>query len=105
MDSIIVKLAGKIIGLFKLGAASIFGRALFGAGISLAVFTIAYPQVKNFLQSKFLALPQNAQQLLAYAGVDVFMTLIISAVVARAGLQLFAAATTKLDEFIAGAAT
>lgn len=103
MDSIIVKLAGKIVTLLKLAMSSLFGRLMAGAGLSLVTFTLAYPQVKNFLQSKFLSLPANAQQLLSYAGVDVFMTIVISAVVARAGMQVFTVATSKLDEFITGA--
>lgn len=105
MESILVKLAGLVVTGFKLAASSIFGRLMAGAGLSIVSFTLVYPQIRAFLASKFLALPANAQQLLAYCGVDVFMTLIISAVVARAGMQVFNMVTAKLDSMLGQAAT
>jgi len=103
MDEILVKLSGLIMTGLKLAASSIFARLLAGAGMSFVTFTIAYPQVKAFVESKFLGLAPKAQELLNYCGVTAFMTMVISAIVARAGLQLFNMATAKLDSLMAGA--
>lgn len=103
MDSILVKFAGLIMTGLKLAGTSIFARLMAGAGMSFVTFTIAYPQVRSFIESKFLSLPAQAQQMMNYCGVTIFMTMVISAIVARAGLQLFNMATTKLDSLVAGA--
>lgn len=103
MDAILVKFAGLIMTGLKLAASSIFARLMFGAGMSFVTFTIAYPQVRSFIESKFLSLPANAQNMLNYCGVTIFMTMVISAIVARAGLQLFNMATAKLDALVQGA--
>lgn len=103
MESIIVKLANLIVTGFKLSASSLFARLMSGAGLTLVSFTVVYPNVRAFLAGKFLALPAQHQLLLSYAGVDVFMTIIISAVVARTGMQLFNMATAKLDSMLSGA--
>lgn len=103
MESIIVKLANLIVTGFKLASSSMFTRVMAGAGLTIVSFTVVYPNVRAFLASKFLALPAQYQLLLSYAGVDVFMTIVISAVVARTGMQLFNMATAKLDTMLAGA--
>ena len=98
MEAILVKLSGLIITGLKLAASSILGRAMFGAGMTFVTFPVAYPQVKSFLESKFLGLPVEAQNLLNYCGVTAMMTMVVSAIVARAGLHLFRVATARLDE-------
>ncbi len=103
MDQILVKLAGLIMTGLKLGISSIFGRLMFGAGLSFVTFAVAYPQVRSFVESKFLSLAPKAQELLNYTGVTAFMTMVLSAIVARAGLQVFKVATARLDEMMAGA--
>lgn len=103
MDSILVKFAGLIMTGLKLSAASIFGRLMLGTGMSFVTFTVAYPQVKSFIESKFMGLDPRAQELLNYCGVTAFMTMVVSAIVARAGLQVFKVATARLDELQAGA--
>ncbi len=103
MDSILVKFAGLIMTGLKLAGSSIFARLMAGAGMSFVTFTVAYPQVRTFIESKFLGLPAKAQEMLNYCGVTVFMTMVISAIVARAGLQLFNMATAKLDGLLQGA--
>lgn len=102
MDSILVKFAGLILTGLKLGASSIFARLMIGAGLTYVSFNAAYPSVRGFVESKFFSLAPKAQELLNYTGVTAFMTIVLSAIVARAGLQLFKVATARLDEMMAG---
>lgn len=102
MDAILVKFAGLILTGLKLAASSIFARLMIGAGLTYVSFNAAYPQVRSFVESKFLSLAPKAQELLNYTGVTAFMTIVLSAIVARAGLQVFKVATARMDEMMAG---
>ena len=103
MEAIIVKFAGKIIAGLKLAANSIFGRLMAGSGMAFAAFQYAYPQIKAVLESKFLALPPQAVELLTYCAFDTFITVVISALVARAMTSLSLVSLTALQDQLNGA--
>ncbi|MGS1079132.1 hypothetical protein [Pseudoxanthomonas beigongshangi] len=103
MESIILKFVGKLITGLKLAASSIFGRLFAGSAMSLATFQYVYPNIKGFLQSKFLALPPKAVELMTYCAVDVLITVIVSAYVAQMGLKLALVSSTVLQNQINGA--
>lgn len=100
MEEIIVKLANVLIGGVKAAAGFIVTRAMSALGISWASFEYALPQVKAYLEGFATGLPSQAVQLFSAAGVDVFMTLIISAYVARYGLELMLVGATRLQSMI-----
>lgn len=103
MDSIIVKFAGKLITGFKLAAASIFGRLVFGSGMAFVTFQYVYPNIKAFMAAKFLELPVKAVELLTYCAVDFFITVLVSAYVAQMGLKLTLMSAAVLQDQIGGA--
>ncbi|WFC43771.1 DUF2523 family protein [Pseudoxanthomonas sp. SE1] len=100
MESILVKLAGLLVTGLKLGATSLVGRAMAGIGLTWVNFTYALPTVKSWVSDKFTGLPPNVTQFLAATGVDIFMTLIISAIVARVGMRTITTSLTALEGLI-----
>ncbi|MEI2429949.1 DUF2523 family protein [Lysobacter yananisis] len=100
MDSIIIKWVGTLITALKLGAASIAGRIFAGMGLTFVSFTYALPAVKSWLAQQAQGLGPQAIQLLSATGVDVFMTLIISALVARIGMKTVLMLTSQLESMI-----
>ena len=100
MDNIIVKWVGTLITMLKLAASSLVGRVMAGLGLTFVSFTYTLPAVKSWLAEQASGLGSQAQQLLHAAGVDVFMTLIISALVARIGMKTVLMLTSQLDAMI-----
>jgi hypothetical protein len=94
MEAILMKLAGLLVTGFKIAAGSIIGRGMAGAGLAWVNFAYTLPTVKGWVTDKFGGLPSNIAQFLAATGVDVMMTLILSAIVARVGMR---AVTTTLS--------
>lgn len=102
MDNIIIKWVGTLITFLKLAASSIVGRVFAGMGLSIVTFTYVLPAVKNWLAQQSSGLDPRAIQLLSAAGVDVFMTLIVSALVARIGMRTFVMLTSQLEGMLGG---
>lgn len=88
MEEIIIKFAGKIVTLLKIAASSIFSRMLFGAGLAFANFQYVLPEVKSFMQDKLSGLPPLAMQIMGAAGIDVFIVIVVSAVVVKTGMRM-----------------
>lgn len=103
MDNIIVKWCGLLLTGLKLGAASIAGRILAGLGLTFVSFTYTLPAVKSWLAQQASGMDSRAVQVLSAAGVDVFMTLVVSALVARIGMKAVLMMTSQLSSMIDGA--
>ena len=100
MEQIIIKFVGKLITAVKLAASSIFGRLMAGAGMAFVAYNQVYPNIKDFVSSKFLALPGWAVQLLSYCAVDQAITMVISALVAYSLGRLTLVGATALEQQI-----
>lgn len=100
MDAILTKWVGLLITGLKLAAASIVGRVMAALGFTWANFTFALPQAKGWLVEQFAGLPANIREIIAATGVDVFMTLVISAILARMGMRMFVTTLSSLQSLI-----
>jgi hypothetical protein len=101
METMLTKFVGYFLSSLKWIALSIFGRVMGGAGLAFANFKYALPQVKSWLMEQAAGLPPEAVHFLGACGVDVFMVLIISAVVARVGIKAVLTTVTSLEGMIA----
>ncbi|MBB5865925.1 DUF2523 family protein [Xanthomonas sp. 3058] len=100
MDAILSKLTGLLITALKLGAGGIVGRVMAGIGLTWVNFTYSMPAVKQWIADKFSGMPDNVLTILAASGIDVFMTLIVSAIVARVGMRAFVTSVSALESMI-----
>lgn len=100
MEAIIMKLAGLFVTGLKLAAGSFVGRAMAGIGLTWANFTYSMPTVKAWVAEKFSGLPANVVEFLAATGVDVAITLVLSAIVARVGIKTITTSLTALQGLI-----
>lgn len=103
IEGIIVKFANKLLTVLKIGAASIATRVMAGLGLSWVNFAYVLPDIKGWLVEKTSGLPQFALEFMGACGIDIFMTLVISAMVAKAGFRLFLAATSSVEQYVVGA--
>lgn len=101
----IVSTATRFIGALLSGlkwvALSIFGRVMGGAGLAFANFQYAMPQVKQWLMDHASALSPAAQQFMGACGIDVFMVLVVSALIAKVGFKAVLTMATSLQGLIA----
>ncbi|HBK46580.1 MAG TPA: hypothetical protein DDZ67_09140 [Xanthomonadaceae bacterium] len=100
MDAILTKLVGLLVTGLKLAAGSIVGRVMSALGLTWVNVIYALPQVKQWIAEKFSGLPDNVMAILSASGIDVFMTLIVSAIVARVGMRTFTTSITALESLI-----
>lgn len=103
MEAIITKLAGSLIAGIKVAAGFILARAMAAVGVSWASFEYAMPVVMDWVVAKASMLPGPAVQLLSAVGLDIAITLVVSAYVARYGLELMLVGAGKLEQMIARA--
>lgn len=100
MEQIIVKWVGSLITAIKLAAGYIVSRVMAALGMSWASFEYVLPEIKGWLVDHAALLPSRAVEVLSAFGVDVFMVMVISAYVAKVGLQVFLVGTAKLESMI-----
>ena len=101
LPTMLTRFVGYFLSSLKWIALSIFGRVMGGAGLAFANFKYALPQVKSWLLEQAAGLPPEATQFLGACGIDVFMLLIVSAVVARVGLKAVLTTVHSLEGLIA----
>lgn len=97
MDAILTKWVGLLITGFKLAAGSIVGRVMAALGLTWVNFTYTLPTVKNWITDKFVGLDPHIREFLAATGIDIFMILVVSAIVARVGLRTITTSLTALQ--------
>lgn len=103
MDNIqewIVNMAGTLISGLKAAAGFIAARVLAALGLSFVTWRHVLPDVKAWLLSHATMLDQRVTEFFGYVGLDVAMTLIVSALVARVGMRAFLVGTTALQRMI-----
>lgn len=100
MDAILAKLSGLFITGLKLAAGSIVGRAMAALGLTWVNMAYSLPQAKSWLAEKFAGMPENVRVILDATGVDVFMTLIVSAIIARMGMRMFTTTLASIQGLI-----
>lgn len=100
ITSILVGFAGHLIGGVKLAASGIFARILAACGLTFVNYQYVLPSVKAWLVEQTSGMPAMVTEMGAAMGVDVFMTMIASALVAKVGMRVFLAGVTQLQGMI-----
>lgn len=75
--------------LARMWLVSIVGRFLLTLGIGLFAYNYAIPEINDFIASKFHSLPDFVRQSVGAAGLDVFVTMVVSAMAVRATASFF----------------
>lgn len=94
--------AGKVFNVFKLGAASIVSRVLGTFGLTLVSMNTLLPDIKEFIQGYVNQLPPKVLELAAALGVDVFFTMIASALVVKMAFKVFLLPKSVADNLPGG---
>src|SRR5690606_27203212 len=100
LKELLVEWGGRMIGGVKLAASSIVARVLAAFGLTWVSFSYVLPEVKAFVQGFSNGLPQWLVQIMGALGVDVFMTMILSAIVAKVGLRVVLAGVSALHNMV-----
>lgn len=83
IGEIIAGFAGKVFNVFKAGAAAIVTRVLGAFGLTMVSLNSVVPSLKAFLMEYAAMLPAKATAFLSAIAIDVFMTMILSALAIR----------------------
>lgn len=102
IGEIIIAFAGKIFNVFKIGAATIVSRVLATFGLAAVTVNSILPDLKGFLMQYVNVLPASATQFLSAIGLDVFMTLILSALTIRMAWRVFLVPKSVADSIGGG---
>lgn len=85
-------------------AASLFVARVFAAfGLTIVTYNSVLPEVKDFVASYSTGISGSTRELLGALGVDIAMTMILSAIVARVGMRAFVAGLAAIQGFISDA--
>lgn len=101
--SVLIGFTSHFLGAFKLACSSLVARVLSAMGLSMVSFKYVLPEVKAFVMQYAGGMDGAAMQIAGALGVDVFMTLIISALVAKVGLKVVLATMDSLSGMISDA--
>ena len=102
IGELIAGLAGKVFNVFKLGAAAIVTRVLSAFGLSVVSMNALLPNLKAFLLEYVNALPPQVLQLASDIGLDVFFTMILSALTVRFAYKVFIIPTSIAQQIQGG---
>lgn len=87
-------LVGNLFAAFKLGAAAIVARVLATFGLTLVTFNGILPGIKQFMSSYINLLPASALNFVGSIGLDVAMSMILSALSVRLAWKVFVVPTS-----------
>lgn len=103
ITSILVGFTTHFLGAAKVACSFIFARILSAMGLTFVNYQYVLPEVKQFIVDQGAAMDGTTMQLAGVLGVDVFMTMIISALVAKVGMKVVLAGIAQLQGMIDGA--
>lgn len=103
ITSLLVGFSAHLLGAFKVACASIVARVMSAMGLSMVSFKYVLPEVKAYILQSSAGMDSAAMQIAGALGVDVFMTLILSALVAKVGLKVVLATVDSLAGMISDA--
>jgi hypothetical protein len=82
-------IGGVIITLLRIYAVSLIGRILLTMGIGLFAYKVGVPELLDYIASKFVSLSDFQRASLARSGIDVFLTMILSAMAVKKTASVF----------------
>ncbi|MDH1790568.1 DUF2523 domain-containing protein [Stenotrophomonas sp. GD03819] len=100
LTTTLVGFAAHLLGALKVAASFIFARVLAAAGLTFVNYKYVLPDVKQFVAEQAGGMDGSVVQLAGAMGVDVFMTMILSALVARVGMRAFIAGIEQIQGMI-----
>jgi len=100
ITSTLVGFAGHALGALKTAAGFIAARVLAALGLTFVNYQYVLPEVKGWITPYLSAIPGSVGQLTGALGVDVFMIMILSALVARVGMRAFLVGVEQLQSMI-----
>lgn len=100
MKEIIIKFVGTLITGLKLSAGALVGRVMAAIGLTWVNFTYVLPEVKTWIAAQAAGLPGDVANFMAACGIDVFIIMIISAVVAKAGMRTMTTSLSSIQGLI-----
>lgn len=92
-----------MVGGLRMAIAGLVGRVLGTFGLSLVTFNSVLPDLKAFLAGYLDNLPPSLLQFASAVGLDVAMTMVISALTVRMAWKVFIIPTSVRDQMTGGA--
>jgi hypothetical protein len=89
MPAILAALGAILINLLRVWAASIIARVFVAFGVALAVHNFVLPDLYAFIAERFQSLPAFVHESAAASGIDIFITMVVSALVLKAASRVF----------------
>lgn len=89
---------GHFLSALKLAAAGIVARVLGAFGLSIVTFNGILPDLKDMLSGYMSALPPAVVQLASAVGLDVAMTMVVSALTVRMAWSVFVIPTSVKNQ-------
>jgi len=80
----------------KLAGSAVLGRVMASSGIALVTYHAVLPDVKAFLAQKVSGLSPQALAFLQAIGFDIFMVMVLSALVVKIGSRVFFSTVASL---------
>ncbi len=102
IGEIIGGIAGKVFNVFKLGIGVIAARLLSFFGLTMISMNAVLPNLKAMLLEYVNRLPPKALQMASALGVDVFFTIILSALTIRLAWKVFIVPTSVANQLGGG---
>lgn len=103
LTTTLVGFAAHGLGMLKVAASFIVARVMAAMGLTFVSYSYVLPDVKALVTEYLTALPSSALQLAGALGVDVFIVMILSALVARVGMRAFLVGVAQLQNMIGNA--
>lgn len=103
LKTLLVEWGGSMIFALKAVVGALVGRVLAAFGLTWVSYAYVLPEVKAWVQDYATGLPSTILQLMGALGVDIFMVMILSAVVAKVGMRVFLVGVEALQNMMGNA--
>jgi hypothetical protein len=89
MPALLAALPALLVVLLRAWLVSLIGRVLLTVGVGLFAYNVGVPELLSWIGGKFTALPDFIRASAGRMGIDVFVTMILSAMAVRATAKVF----------------
>jgi len=89
MPALLAALPALLVVLLRAWLVSLIGRVLLTVGVGLFVYNVAAPQVTDWVSQQFHALPDFVRMSAGRIGLDIFASMILSALAVKATANVF----------------
>lgn len=89
VPGLIAALVAALITALRIYLAAMLGRVLLAFGVGLYVYTAAVPDLVAWIAAQFSGLPPFVRESAAASGVDIFITMVLSALGVKLSSRVF----------------